>query len=215
LPVWKLLDASCARLNSEGTYDGSWHVRHPVPPDAQLDKPVPLFRNDKLFKRWVRASPIVDELTLELAVSLFKRYQLGHLSAPDLLAISLSATDYIGHRYGNEGPEMCDQMAHLDRELGALFRTLDASKVRYLVVLAADHGGIDAAERVQLKGFPAERMTTDVAAAVNQYLRGSDLQLGFDPFEYVSYGLYFRRNRSFSAEERQSDYRDQREEYDL
>ncbi len=36
---------------------------------------------------------------------------------------------------------MCDQLAHLDRGLGAFFTSLDALKVRYVVVLTADHGG--------------------------------------------------------------------------
>jgi predicted AlkP superfamily pyrophosphatase or phosphodiesterase len=202
LPEWKPLDAKCARFNSEGTYDGTWHVSHHVPPDWKLASTAQPYRNDKAFKRWVRASPIIDELTLDLATSLLNRYRLGRGSAPDLLAISLSATDYIGHRYGNEGPEMCDQMAHLDQGLGAFFKKLDAAKVRYVVVLTADHGGIDAAERVRLKGFPAQRMTADVANVVNQYLRGSDLQLGFDAFEYVSYGLYFARSQSIAPEQR-------------
>ncbi len=91
----------------------------------------------------------------------------------DLLAISLSATDYVGHRYGNEGPEMCDQLAHLDRGLGDFFKTLDALKLHYVVVLSADHGGIDAAERVRMKGFPAERVTVDPAKIVNAYLCGA------------------------------------------
>ena len=203
LPVWKPLDASCARLNSQGTYDGTLHVNHHVPPDWKLADPGQPFRNDKAFKRWVRASPIGDELTLELATSLLKRYQLGTRRAPDLLAISLSSTDYIGHRYGNEGPEMCDQMAHLDRSLGALFATLDATKVTYVVVLSADHGAVDVAERVRLKGFPAERMTKEVATVVNQYLRNSDLKLGFDAFEYLSYGLYFVHSQALSQEQRQ------------
>jgi predicted AlkP superfamily pyrophosphatase or phosphodiesterase len=197
LPAWTAMDKSCARLNSEGTYDETWHVRHHVPPDWRLSNPGQPFRKDPAFKRWVRASPIVDELTLEVAKSLLGRYQLGKGSAPDLLAISLSATDYIGHRYGNEGPEMCDQLAHLDRGLGEFFKSLDALKVRYVVVLSADHGAIDAAERVRLKGFPAQRVTADVAKMVNEYLRGTDpkshadFQLGFDAFKYVSYGLYF------------------------
>lgn len=193
LPTWKPLDATCARLNSEGTYDGTWHVNHHVPPEWKLASTSQPFRNDKAFKRWVRASPIVDELTLDLATLLLNRYQLGRGSAPDLLAISLSATDYIGHRYGNEGPEMCDQMAHLDQGLGAFFKRLDAAKVPYVVVLAADHGGIDAAERVRMKGFPAQRMTTEVAKVVNQ-------QLGVDAFEYVSYGLYFKRPQATDRE---------------
>lgn len=193
LPTWKPLDATCARLNSEGTYDGTWHVNHHVPPDWKLASPGQPYRNDKAFKRWVRASPIVDELTLDLAASLLVRYQLGRGSAPDLLAISLSATDYIGHRYGNEGPEMCDQMAHLDQGLGAFFKKLDAAKVPYVVVLSADHGGLDAAERVRMKGFPAQRMTTEVAKVVNQ-------QLGVDAFEFVSYGLYFKPSQATDRE---------------
>ena len=204
LPVWKPLDASCKRLNSEGIYGGSLHVNHHVPPDWRLAKADQPYRSDKAFKRWVRASPIVDELTLDLATSLLNRFQLGRSSAPDLLAISLSATDYIGHRYGNEGPEMCDQMAHLDQRLGAFFAKLDATKVRYVVVLTADHGGLDAAERVRLKGFPAQRMDKDVAKEVNEYLRGSDLHSSADAFEYVSYGLYFLRSQNLTADQRQT-----------
>jgi predicted AlkP superfamily pyrophosphatase or phosphodiesterase len=202
IPAWTPLDRSCAALDSEGTYDGTWHVSHHVPPDWHLsakDKP---FREDPAFKSFVRASPIVDELTLELAKSLVARYRLGTGSAPDLLAISLSATDYIGHRYGNEGPEMCDQMAHLDRTLDLFFKSLDALKVRYAVVLSADHGGIDTAERAAQRGFPAERITVDAAKSVNSYLRGAggdaasrpDFQLNFDAFRFESNGLYFLRH---------------------
>lgn len=202
LPVWTPADKSCAALNSDGTYDEKWHVSHHVPPDWHLsakDKP---FREDPAFKAFVRASPIVDELTLELAKSLVARYRLGSGTAPDLLAVSLSGTDYVGHRYGNEGPEMCDQMAHLDRGLDAFFKFLDARKVPYLVVLSADHGAVDMAERVAERGFPAERITVDVAKKVNAYLRGADedpssrpdFQLNFDAFRFESNGLYFMRH---------------------
>ena len=63
LPVWTPADKSCTRLDSEGVYDGTWHVSHHVPPDWKLKDPKQPFRNDPAFKRWVRASPIVDELT--------------------------------------------------------------------------------------------------------------------------------------------------------
>jgi len=195
LPAWKPLDASCAKLNSYVTYDNTLQVRHHVPPDWKLANPGKPFREDKAFKRWVRASPVQDELTLELATSLLKRYKLGRGAAPDLLAISLSATDYIGHRYGNEGPEMCDQMAHLDQNLGAFFKTLDAAKVRYVVVLSADHGGLDPAERMRLKGFPAERMTVDIAKEVNEHV-------GVKAFKYLSYGLYLLPSAPSAADER-------------
>src|SRR5579864_1149803 len=65
LPAWTPLDKSCARLNSEGTYDGTWHISHHVPPDWHLTNQSQPFREDAAFKTWVRASPILDELTLE------------------------------------------------------------------------------------------------------------------------------------------------------
>jgi predicted AlkP superfamily pyrophosphatase or phosphodiesterase len=211
LPTWTPLDKSCARLNSEGTYDGTWHISHHVPPDWHLKDKTQPFRQDPAFKSWVRASPIVDELTLELATSLLTRYKLGKGAAPDLLAVSLSATDYVGHRYGNEGPEMCDQLAHLDRGLGTFFTNLDALKIRYIVVLSADHGAIDVAERVQQRGFPAQRITIDVAKSVNSYLRelnsnsqaGPGFPVDFDAFKYESNGLYFL-GQNMSAAQRES-----------
>ena len=48
--------------------------------------------------RWRSPPALVDEM------------QLGRGAAPDLLAISLSATDYVGHAYGTEGEEMCLQL---------------------------------------------------------------------------------------------------------
>jgi len=211
LPTWTPLDKSCARLNSEGTYDGTWHISHHVPPNWHLNDKTQPFRQDRAFKSWVRASPIVDELSLELAKSLLTRYKLGRGTAPDLLAISLSATDYVGHRYGNEGPEMCDQLAHLDRGLGAFFTSLDALKLRYVVVLSADHGAVDVAERVQQRGFPAQRITVDVSMSVNSYLRGLDsdskagpgFKVDFDAFKFESNGLYFL-GRNIAPEQRQS-----------
>jgi arylsulfatase A-like enzyme len=64
-----------------------------------------------------------------------------------VLAISLSATDYVGHSYGSEGQEMCLQMLALDRELGDFLAFLDSRGIDYSVVLTADHGGLDVPER--------------------------------------------------------------------
>src|SRR5438270_6994933 len=48
-----------------------------------------------------RASPELDGDTLALTAGLVDEMQLGRRADPDLLAISLSATDYVGHSYGN------------------------------------------------------------------------------------------------------------------
>jgi predicted AlkP superfamily pyrophosphatase or phosphodiesterase len=102
-----------------------------------------------------RASPQMDRVTLEMAAELVEAQGLGRRAQPDLLAISLSGTDHIGHRYGSGGAEMCVQQASLDASLGAFFAKLDALGVPYVVALSADHGGVDAAERV---GSPARRI---------------------------------------------------------
>jgi predicted AlkP superfamily pyrophosphatase or phosphodiesterase len=71
-----------------------------------------------------------------------------------VLAISLSATDYVGHSYGTEGQEMCLQLLALDRELGDFFAFLDRRGIDYSVVLTADHGGLDVPERQRGAGHP-------------------------------------------------------------
>lgn len=114
-----------------------------------------------------RASPELDGDTLALAAGLVDELKLGRGAAPDLLAISLSATDYVGHTYGTEGEEMCLQLTELDRELGDFFRTLDSRGLNYSVALTADHGGKDVPERERLVGVAdAARVSAALAPAV-------------------------------------------------
>jgi predicted AlkP superfamily pyrophosphatase or phosphodiesterase len=67
---------------------------------------------------------------------------LGGGPHTDVLSVSLSATDAIGHTYGPDSREIHDQMLRLDRALGvfldSLFRLRDSSRV--IVALSADHG---------------------------------------------------------------------------
>ena len=98
-----------------------------------------------------RASPEADAATLALAAALIQQLQLGRGPATDLLAIGLSATDYVGHRYGPGGVEMCLQLTTLDADLGSFFDLLDKTGVDYAVVLTADHGGLDVPERLRLQ----------------------------------------------------------------
>jgi predicted AlkP superfamily pyrophosphatase or phosphodiesterase len=99
-----------------------------------------------------RASPEFDGDTLALAAGLIDEMKLGRGSAPDVLAISLSATYYVGHTYGTEGEEMCLQLLELDREIGDFLSLLDSRGIDYAVALTADHGGKDVPERERLAG---------------------------------------------------------------
>jgi predicted AlkP superfamily pyrophosphatase or phosphodiesterase len=114
-----------------------------------------------------RASPELDGDTLALAAGLVDEMKLGRGAAPDLLAISLSATDYVGHAYGTEGEEMCLQLTELDREIGDFLKMLDSRGIDYAVVLTADHGGKDVPERERLAGVSdAMRMNANLAPAI-------------------------------------------------
>ena len=101
-----------------------------------------------------RISPRMDGVTVDLANALVDELNLGQGSAPDILSVSLSATDYIGHATGTGGAEMCIQMAELDKNVGRLLDHLDARGIDYAVVLSADHGGLDTPERLDQQALP-------------------------------------------------------------
>ena len=102
-----------------------------------------------------RATPEFDAMTLDAALAAAAPLKLGQGASTDVLAVSFSATDYIGHSFGTSGAEMCVQMAALDATIGRLFASLDKSGVEYVVVLTADHGGHDLPERNRANGLPA------------------------------------------------------------
>jgi predicted AlkP superfamily pyrophosphatase or phosphodiesterase len=112
-----------------------------------------------------RASPAFDGAVLALAAGLIQEMKLGQAPSPDLIAIGLSATDYVGHSLGPGGQEMCLQLLSLDRDLGDFFGLLDRSGVNYAMALTADHGGLDIPERLRLKGVAAARVDPALAAA--------------------------------------------------
>lgn len=102
-----------------------------------------------------RVSPRMDEATGALAARLVDEMKLGQGKATDLLAISFSATDYVGHAFGTEGLEACIQTHELDLAIGRLLDHLDALHIDYVVVLTADHGGLDTPERIDQQAWPS------------------------------------------------------------
>jgi arylsulfatase A-like enzyme len=87
-------------------------------------------------------TPWIDRLTLDAALEGLQALQLGRGPQTDILAVSLSATDYVGHRYGPDSREQHDNILRLDRALGAfidsLYKVRDSSTIAF--ALTADHG---------------------------------------------------------------------------
>jgi hypothetical protein len=112
-----------------------------------------------------RSSPAFDGAVLALAAGLIQEMKLGQGTAPDLLSIGLSATDYVAHGYGNGGQETCLQLLSLDRDLGDFLKLLDRSGLDYAVALTADHGFEDIPERGRQQRAPtAVRVDPALAA---------------------------------------------------
>ena len=90
----------------------------------------------------VRATPFIDDITLSFALHGVQALALGAGPHTDLLSISLSATDFIGHRYGPDSREIHDQVLRVDRAIGtfldSLYRLRDSSRVT--IVVTGDHG---------------------------------------------------------------------------
>lgn len=120
--------------------------------------------------------PWMDQLTLDFALDGLQQLKLGTGPAPDLLAISLSTTDAIGHAYGPDSRELHDQVLRLDRMLGAffdrLFQLRDSAGV--IVALTGDHGVTPFPEVYHARtGQPAGHVDlTGAANTMGTMLRG-------------------------------------------
>ena len=83
---------------------------------------------------------------------------LGADGITDLLAISLSSTDYVGHQFGTNAWETMETYLHLDRLLKQLFSQLDAKvgNGNWMCWLTSDHGAATPPSLAQSVGMPAD-----------------------------------------------------------
>ena len=96
---------------------------------------------DKNFDA-IRSTPYGNTITLDLAKLAVLSEDLGQDNITDFLAVSCSATDYIGHAYGPNSIEAEDTYLRLDKDFEEFFNYLDkkVGKGNYTVFLSADHG---------------------------------------------------------------------------
>ena len=123
----------------------------------------------------VDASPFGDEIVQALALRALAAENLGSGPRTDLLTVSYSSVDYVGHRYGPDSPEIHDMAKRVDKLIGAL---IDAAEARagqgnVLVVFTADHGSTPVPEVNQKRKMPGGRIAwnsyrTAVERALNE-----------------------------------------------
>jgi predicted AlkP superfamily pyrophosphatase or phosphodiesterase len=152
LPSW--IRAVNARRTAQRQAGQSWSLLLPSSEYAEPDsEPLENNGSDFTFPHVLPAdtaraaaelpfTPWMDQFTLGAALEGLQALQLGSGPQTDILAVSLSATDYIGHRYGPDSREQHDNVLRLDRSLGSfidsLYKLRDSSTIVF--ALTADHG---------------------------------------------------------------------------
>jgi hypothetical protein len=137
-------------------------------------------------------TPWMDSLTLDVALEGSARLGLGRRARPDLLAVALSAVDYVGHRYGPDSREIHDHLLRVDRWLGTFLDSLavQAGQGRLLVVLTADHGVTPFPEQARAQGRDAGRIRlgTLVGELNRQIQRRAGDSVGLEAGSGIIYG---------------------------
>ena len=129
--------------------------------------------DETFFAQWER-SPFADAYLGRFAAALVESMQLGAHEGTDVLGVSFSSPDLVGHAFGPRSHEVQDMYAQLDDTLGTLFNRLDAlvGKDRWIVGLSADHGVTPIPEQLTADGADAGRISgAAIADAVEQVVR--------------------------------------------
>ena len=113
------------------------------------------------------SSPQSDAAVVGTALAVQQVLGLGSGAAPDLLMLSLAATDRIGHCFGPAGPEREAILAAVDLELGRLLAALERAVPQGLVVaVTADHGMMPHARDAAAAGRGTGTLSTAEARAL-------------------------------------------------
>ncbi len=157
LPKW-VQDFNAKKL-ADKYYAGGWNTLYPADTYAQSTADAepyeyrPFGRDVKGFpydlKQFIgknydalHVTPFGNSYTFDMAKAIITEEKFGTGSATDMLTVSLSTPDYIGHTFGPNSVEAEDDFLRIDKELGDFFDFLDAKigKDDYLLFLTADHG---------------------------------------------------------------------------
>jgi predicted AlkP superfamily pyrophosphatase or phosphodiesterase len=93
----------------------------------------------------IKATPYGNSITKDIALACLKAENLGKGNFTDMLCVSFSSTDYVGHSYGPRSIEVEDVYLRLDKDLEELinYLNLNVGKNNYVLFLTADHGACD------------------------------------------------------------------------
>jgi predicted AlkP superfamily pyrophosphatase or phosphodiesterase len=140
------------------------------------------------FYELVGSTPFANDYQLEFAKELVLYEKLGTGPATDLLVISLSANDILGHQVGPDSPQMRSMALELDRSLAEFFTFLghQIGMANIWMALSADHGVAPLPDFAKTLRLPAANLDTKaLRAQINsllskKYAKKADYVLDLD-----------------------------------
>src|ERR1700730_10512889 len=154
------------------------------------------------FYEVVGSTPFADEYELEFAKELVVYENLGNSGATDLLAISLSANDILGHQVGPDAPEMKAMALALDRELADFFNFLghQMGLANVWIAFSADHGISALPEVAKKLRIPAANLDFGrFEAQINNALSGKFSPSHSAAYVKFSYPMAWLDQEAFAA----------------
>ena len=146
-------------------------------------------------------------MTFRMAEAAVDNERLGQTAGQtDMLAISISSTDAIGHEYSTRGPENKSVYLRLDRDVATFLKHLDeeVGKGNYLLFLTADHGASHNYNFLKSHRIPADGWDYDKSVSeLNKYLRSQFPSMTSDPVLGEDNYHFFFNDKAYSAEEKQ------------
>lgn len=121
----------------------------------------------------IKSTPFGNTITTDLALAAITNAELGKDEYTDLLAISYSSTDFIGHSFGPKAMETEDCYLRLDLELARLITALEKNigKDNFILFLTADHAGSDNPAYMKSLKIPAGYIhPSELVDGLNNYL---------------------------------------------
>lgn len=160
------------------------------------------------FYEVVGPTAFANEYEFEFARELMVYENIGRGPATDLLAISLSPNDILGHQVGPDSPEMQQMALDLDRELADFFAFLgqQIGLANVWIALSADHGVSSLPDAVKKLRIPAANLdAAKLEAQIN-----SSLSAKFSPghpaaYVKLDYPLAWLNQDSFTSRVREHD----------
>lgn len=130
-----------------------------APPSTELRR-MPGEPGNSLYSA-VYGSPFGNELLLGFATAALEHEQLGQRGVTDLLSVSFSSNDSVGHTYGPDSPQLRDITIRTDRFIGTLLDRVDklVGLDHAVVAFTADHGVAPTPEVLNEHGLPGGRMS--------------------------------------------------------